>query len=136
MIETLMEKYSEDIRFVYRDFPLNSHQNALQAAQAANCAGEQNSYWEMHNLLFSHQDRLSTEDLEGYAILLELDSQQFMECLQNNKYADEIQHDMADAQEYQVSSTPTFFINGHRVIGADLSQLEQTIDGLLGNQEE
>jgi len=130
--ETILEKYEGKVRFVYRDFPLNSHQYAFQAAEAAQCAGEQGHYWEMYNTLFSHQDNLDIEALENYAANLGLDTHQFNECLKDGKYVDEVEYDIAEALGYQVMSTPTFFVNGHRIIGANSVELEQKIIELLG----
>ncbi len=134
-MKQILSEYEEEILFVYRDFPLESiHPNAFKAAEAANCAGDQNMYWEMHDLLFVNQTALDTDSLSQYADTLGLDLTRFNDCLSNADYAEEIRHDMEDAQRYQVLSTPTFFINGQRVQGANLVALRSMIDKILENE--
>jgi protein-disulfide isomerase len=117
---------------VFRDFPLEAiHSNAFRAAEAANCAGEQGKYWEMHDLLFENQDQLDITNLKEYAARLRIDVSQFEGCLASGKYADEIRHDIEDGKKYYVEGTPTFFVNGHRLAGPSLDQLQQTIDSVL-----
>lgn len=131
-IDIIMSEYEGKILFVYRDFPLEHiHANAFQAAEAANCARDQDAYWEMHDSLFAHQTQLDIDNIKKYAIQLDLNIDQFNNCLSNHKYEDEIHKDMQDGIKYQVSGTPTFFINGHRVVGGSLEQLRGTIDLLL-----
>ncbi len=120
---------------MYRDFPLEHiHPNAFQAAEAANCAGDQNAYWEMHDLLFTNQAQLGTDNLKNHAFQLGLDMNQFNDCLESHKYRDEINKDIQDGINYQVNATPTFFINGQRIVGGSLEQLKGTIDILLNNK--
>ncbi|MBZ0319524.1 MAG: DsbA family protein [Anaerolineae bacterium] len=134
-IEAVLNEYDGQIQFVYRDFPLeNIHPNSFKAAEAANCAGEQGKYWQMHTLLFANQSALSIESLKTYAIELELDTEKFNLCLDTGKYADEIRHDASDALAYQVNSTPTFFVNGYRVVGASPELLRQAIEDALGKE--
>lgn len=134
-IKTLMSEYKGKILLVYRDFPLeNIHPHAFLAAEAADCAGEQNTYWKMHDLLFADQTKLGIDDLRKHAGDLGMNMDQFNNCLDSNKYSEEIRHDMKDGISYQVSATPTFFINGHRVLGGSLEQLKSTIDALLSNK--
>lgn len=131
-IEAILNEYEGQIQFVYRDSPLeNIHPDAFKAAEAANCAGEQGRYWEMHPILFTNQSALSVENLKTYAIELELDVEQFNTCFDTGKYADEIRHDASDALAYQVNSTPTFFVNGYRVVGASPELLRQAIEDAL-----
>ena len=131
-INEIMSEYKGKVLFVYRDFPLEQiHPNAFQAAEAANCAGQENAYWKMHDLLFANNTQLDINSLRKYANELGLNMEQFNSCLDSHKFGDEIRHDVEDGLKYQVSSTPTFFINGHRVVGASLEQLKATIDILI-----
>lgn len=115
----IQETYPEDVRLVYRDFPLYTiHGNAIFAAEAANCAGEQDAYWEYHDKLFSEQYGLGDEAYKKYADELELDRKAFDECLTSRRYKEEVQADYDYAANLGVSSTPTFFINGVPVVGA------------------
>ena len=102
------------MKFVYRDFPLPFHQNAEIAAEAAQCAGEQNKYWEMHNTLFTKGSGdgtgLDIASLKKYAKDLSLNSATFDKCLDDGKYKTEIQKDTSDGSAGGVSGTPSFFI--------------------------
>jgi protein-disulfide isomerase len=134
IIEEILNEYSGKVKFVYRDFPLeHSHPNAVIAAEAANCAGEQRMYWEMHDLLFANQLALDIDSLYDYAETLDIDLEQFRSCLENHKYKNEIDQDFLDGLRYEVNSTPTFFVNGYRVIGANEAELHSRIEGILGN---
>jgi protein-disulfide isomerase len=132
----LMEEYKGQIRFVYRDFPLTSiHPEALPAAEAANCANEQGAYWQYHDALFSGQFELSADAYIQYASALGLDLQKFQACLKEGRYRAEIEADLNYAIDLGVQSTPTFFINGIPVIGAQpYAAFKQVIDKELGNQ--
>jgi len=116
-------------KLVYRDFPLSFHPNAQKAAEAAECAGEQGKYYEMHDLLFEKGVSGGINAFKQYAKDLGLDITKFNECLDSGKYAVEVQKDFRDGQSYGVSGTPTFFINGIEVVGAQpYSVFEQIIE--------
>jgi protein-disulfide isomerase len=115
----LQEAYPDQVRLVYRDFPLYSiHGNAIPAAEAANCAGEQNKYWEYHELLFQAKQGLGEEAFKQYATEIGLDEAAFNECLESRRYQDEVDADLQAAMKLGVRSTPTFYINGIPLIGA------------------
>ena len=115
----LIETYGDQIRFVYRDFPLGSHPQAVPAAEAANCAGDQDYYWEFHNKLFtSNQLLFSAAVFTQFAEELGLDMGLFQECVDTRKYQAEVKADYAEAQQLGLRYTPTFYINGLEVIGA------------------
>jgi protein-disulfide isomerase len=98
------------VKYVFRDFPLSFHQNALIAAVAASCAGDQGKFWEMHDLIFANQKAMGKDDLLGHAEKLGLDMGKFKECFESDKYANEAKQDMADGQKAGVRGTPSFFI--------------------------
>jgi len=106
------------VKFVFRDFPLSFHPNATKAAEAAECAGEQTKYWEYHDALFQHQNALDNKSLKQYAINLGLDTASFNQCLDSGAMLEEIQKDLQEGKKLGISGTPTFFINGTRVVGA------------------
>jgi len=94
---------------VYLDMPLESiHKLAFKAAEAANCAGEQGKYWEMHARLFANQQAF--EPWTAHAEALGLDVKQFDTCMTTGKYADEVRRDMAQAATAGVTGTPAFFL--------------------------
>jgi protein-disulfide isomerase len=124
----LIETYGEQIRFVYRDFPLASiHSNANSAANAANCAHEQGVFWEYHDMLFSMEQGLGNGAYLDYASQLGIDQADFQECLDSGRYRAEVQADFDFAAELGVRSTPTFFINGIAVVGAQPFEIFQQV---------
>ena len=148
--DALMQAYPDQIRFVYSNFPLSFHQNAFPAAEAALCAGDQDAYWEYHDVLFDKQDALNNQAgtvleqsaYSQYASDLGLDVAAFEECMTSRKYQQFIQDDMSYASslpndstgEPAVGGTPTFFINGYRLGGAyPIEYFKQIIDAELGN---
>ncbi|KAA3644115.1 MAG: DsbA family protein [Chloroflexi bacterium] len=130
----IIENYGDEVRFVYRDFPLTSiHPEAFPAAEAANCAGEQGQYWEYHDKLFvGGPQALSSETYIRYAEELALDMEGFQECVETGRYREEVQADLDFAAQLGVRSTPTFFINGIAVVGAQpFSTFAEVIEGEL-----
>lgn len=126
----LLKNYPGQIRFVYRDFPLLSiHPQSLPAAQAANCAGEQGKYYEYHNLLFGGGLTLGPNTYDQYATKLALDMTKFDDCVSTERTREEIMADLQWATELGVQSTPTFFINGIPLVGAQpYENFSQIID--------
>jgi protein-disulfide isomerase len=118
-----------DVRYVWRHLPLSDvHPNAQLAAEAAEAAANQGGFWEMHDLLFEHQDALSADDLMSYADQLGLDVDRFSEELREHNGAPEIAEDVDSADLSGVSGTPTFFINGQRHYGAyDIQSLTKAV---------
>ncbi len=129
--------YGDKIRFVYRDLPLTSiHQFAQGAAEASECAYEQGKFWEYHDLLFDNQTALQVSDLKSYAGRLGLDQAQFDACVDSHKYADEVNKDAQDGAAAGVQGTPSFFINGHPLRGAQpFSAFQQLIDAALAEAQ-
>lgn len=135
------------LRYVFRDFPIEAiHREAFKAAEAANCAGEQDKYWEMHDRLFANQRALGLKDLGDHARALGLDMATFHRCLSSGKQATEIRKDIADGLRAGVRGTPTFFlgltepndskVKALRVIrGAQpYTRFKEAIDSLLPSQ--
>jgi protein-disulfide isomerase len=114
----LQTNYPDQIRFVYRDLPLPMHPEAVPAAEAAHCAGDQNAYWKFHDALFSGQYTLGRAAYEQYAADLGLDTAAFTTCLDDHRYQDEVNTDAADAARLGLSGTPSFVINGRILVGA------------------
>jgi len=108
-----------DVRYVWRHLPLSDvHPNAQLAAEASEAAADQGAFWEMHDLLFAHQDALRPDDLVGYAGQLGLDAERFAKALREHAGAGRVAEDVDSADLSGVSGTPTFFINGRRHFGA------------------
>jgi protein-disulfide isomerase len=110
-----VQRLIHDLLFVFRHFPLSQmHPYALQAAEAAEAAGAQGRFWEMHDLLFANQDRLDTPDLLAYAQALGLDLERFAEELASHVHAPKVREDFLGGVRSGVNGTPTFFVNGIR----------------------
>jgi protein-disulfide isomerase len=98
------------IRFVSRDLPLGFHPNALGAAEAARCAGEQGKFWEMRNVMISNSTDLSRDAIMKYAQALPVNMGKFRPCLEGETHKAEVMKDLADATALQISGTPTFVL--------------------------
>jgi protein-disulfide isomerase len=114
----IRETYGNRVRLVYRDLPLENHEHAFKAAEAALCAEDQGKFWPYHDLLFQNQGALQIDALKRYASSLGLDGARFATCLDSGAKAAAVKEDLADATEYGVSATPTFFVNGRTLSGA------------------
>jgi protein-disulfide isomerase len=129
-LDPLRKQYGDKVVIYYRHYPLTSiHPEAMNGAIAAECASAQGKFWEMHDALFRTQSLISVDNSESLAGTLGLDTQKFNDCMSTNPYKDNISADMADAETYGVSGTPTFFVNGVRLVGAlPLAQFTAVID--------
>lgn len=115
------------VKFVYRDYPLSSHQYAKKAAEAAECAHEQGKFWEFHDMIYENQASLNNEKLKQYAIDLGLNTNEFNTCLDSGKMSQEVMKDFQDGSSYGVTGTPAFFINGTKLVGAQPYEAFQRI---------
>ena len=112
-VKLLLERFGGRARFVFRHFPLEEvHPHALAAAQAAECAGGQGRFWEMHDLLFANQDHLKSNQLHSYAERLQLDMARYTAEMDDQVYLQRIREQMEGARRSGVRATPTFFVNG------------------------
>jgi protein-disulfide isomerase len=121
----VMAEFPDKVRLVFKDFPLSFHAGALPAAVAARCAGEHGRYWEYHDLLFVAQPAFSKTDLLGYAARLGLPAEPFAACLESARHRDAVLADFAEGRAGGVQGTPTFFVNGRRLVGAQRLQAFQ-----------
>jgi protein-disulfide isomerase len=133
--QPLLAAYPGKIKLVYRNLPLTSiHPDAFPAAEAAMCAGDQNAYWQYHDKLFTGES-LGTEVYKQYAQDLGLDLTAFEDCITNHKFQKAIEDDSNFALNLGVRSTPTFFINGLAIVGAQpLDVFKQVIDKELAGE--
>ena len=127
----LMSTYPKEIRFVYRHAPLGAA-SSIEAAQASMCAYDQDYFWKYHDALFENQDRLGAELYTEIAASLELDLPVFNKCLEKNDYVDLIETDLNFALTTGVRGTPTVFINGLALVGAQpIEVFTEVIDAEL-----
>jgi protein-disulfide isomerase len=135
VLKELRRLYGEKIRIVYRDYPGPNHPYAPQAAEAAQCAGEQSRYWEYHDILFDRQTQGKGWDFPALARELRLQPDTFATCLNTGRYREEVAKDLHDGFTLGITSTPTFFINGRPLVGArPFAEFQAVIDGLLNQQ--
>ena len=119
VVKSAQRELDKQLRFVFRNFPLaEAHPHARNAAQAAEAAAAQGKFWEMHDMLFEHQEALEAEDILGYAKSLGLDMVKFARDLQDATYAKRVRDDFRSGLKSGVNGTPTFFINGSRYEGS------------------
>jgi len=116
----IVSKYIETgkVKYVFRDFPLSFHQNAMPAAIASECIREEGgdtAYWKMHDKMFEKNTTLTSDNLKSWAKEIGYD---ITKCLDEKKYTDEVNADMKAGQSYGVKGTPAFFINGKLLSGA------------------
>lgn len=132
VLKQVISQYPNKIRFVVRDYPLiQIHQNAFQAAQAANAANVQGKFFEYAELLYNNQESLDIANLKRFAEEIGLNLKQFEADLTSGKFAEEVKKDMADGEEYGVSSTPTIFVNGIKVRSLSAKAFKQAIERAL-----
>jgi protein-disulfide isomerase len=120
------------VKFVFRDFPLSFHPQAKSAAEASECADEQGKFWEYHDELFNNQASLGKDLYIKLAGDLGLNVEQFTQCVDSGKYSEEVDKDFSYGQQVGVSGTPTFFVNGVKLVGAQpYAAFKQIIDAEL-----
>ena len=120
------------VKYVYRDFPLSFHPEAQPAAEASECADEQGEFWDYHDLIFNNQATLGRDLYINLAGQLNLDVNKFTQCIDNGEMREEVQADTSYGSQIGVSGTPTFFINGIKLVGAQpYAAFQQVIEAEL-----
>jgi Na+/H+ antiporter NhaA len=129
VVRDLVAQLGGDLRFVFRHLPLpDVHEQAELAAEAAEAAGAQGRFWEMHDRLMAHQDELTAEDLLRHAEALGLDVDRFWEDVRTRAFARRVARDVRGADSSGVAGTPTFFVNGRRHQGTyDVDSLKRAV---------
>lgn len=115
VIDQLMEKYKDKLLFAYRHFPLDQHPLSQEAAEAAEVAGVNGKFWEMSDLLFSHQDTLTEQDFLTFAKQLGIDESSMSSALADHTYEQKVLEDRAAGEQFGVDSTPSFYLNGKKL---------------------
>jgi len=117
-LQRVRAELEAQVAFVFRNFPITqAHPHALQAAEAAESAGAQSRFWEMHDLLYANQHRLDEDSLYGFAKALRLDLDQFAQDLDGHRFVAKIRREFMEGVRSGVNGTPSFFINGVRYQG-------------------
>jgi predicted DsbA family dithiol-disulfide isomerase len=132
VLKKVVNEYGDKVRFVVRDFPLvNIHENAFNAAIAANAANAQGKFFIYKEILYQNQDKLDKESLKKYAAQIGLNVEQFTKDLESEKFADEVRADMADGKSYGITGTPTIFVNGVKVRALSAENFRNVIEKSL-----
>jgi protein-disulfide isomerase len=135
-MQPLMDAYAGKVKLVFRQYPILG-QGSVLAALASGCARDQGKFWEFHDLVFANQGDLTREAFVKYAGDLDLDVETFSTCFDEQQHMSEIQADYAYAQNLGITGTPTFFINGEYISGAQpFTVFATAIDKALGSLEE
>jgi protein-disulfide isomerase len=120
ILKEIKKRYGDKVKVAFKNFPLPFHNHAEQAAVAGLCANEQGSdkFWKMHDEMFVNQDALDAEGLKKTAKKIGLKADSFEKCLSENKHLAQVKADMEEGRKVKVKSTPTFFVNGKLINGA------------------
>lgn len=134
IVKQLMDSHKDSMALVFRHFPLPQHANAPLAAEVAEAAGKQGKFWEMYNLLYSHQNEWAETSnardiFIGYAKKININEEEFTKDIDSNAYSSKIDEDKNDGISLGVNSTPTFYLNGQKVENNSLlkDQVEQLL---------
>lgn len=129
----LRRQYGEQIRWIFVNYPLRSiHPNAYEAALAGECATEQDEFWPFYDAMFSGRHRLSGTGYEEAAQVIGLDEERFQTCYRNADHAEEVALDIKEGEKFYILGTPTFYVNGKRMEGAQRPEaFAAVIDSIL-----
>ena len=131
VLKQIVATYGDQVHFIWKDFPIITAQSP-QAAEAGQCAFDQNKFWQYHDLLYAKAPDLSISDLKSYAAQLGLNATQFNQCLDSEQDQAKVNQSLAEARGYGFIGTPAFIVNGKKVIGpASFSQFKSMIDPIL-----
>ncbi len=130
-LNEVLEAYPEEVKLVYKHFPLSSHAQARNAAKASQAAEEQGKFWEMHDLIFENYSTLNEEKFKEFAEKLGLNVKQFEADYNSTKYDKQIQEDIDIAKRVGVRGTPTLFMNGKKMGKRSFNDFKETIDTIL-----
>jgi protein-disulfide isomerase len=131
ILDQLRAKYGDQIRFVWRDFPVITLLSP-KAAEAGQCAHEQGKFWEFHDLVYDRDGAIESSNLEVYAAEIGLDMDQFNECVTSRRYRDRVNAEQQESFDRGLKGAPAFFVNDQRVIGPQRAAVfEAIIDPIL-----
>ena len=131
LLEQVLEKYPDDVKIVFKNFPLRNHKFAMTAATAALAAESQGKFWEFHDLLFKNYNNLNDQKIREIALELGLDQTEFEKKMKDPKITEMIRQDVREGVQAGVRGTPTIFINGRRLEDRSLRGFQAVIDGEL-----
>jgi protein-disulfide isomerase len=133
IMKQVTDHYKDEIKFQFVNFPLtNIHLNALAASRAAEAASKQNKFWEMHDTMFENQEHLTVDDLKKYAKDLGLDTEKFNQALDSGKFTNRVKEDITLGNKIGINATPTFYLNGKKLVVREGTDVEKAILKELG----
>ena len=135
VFEQVLEKYPQDVKVVFKNFPLRNHKFAMKAAIAALAAESQGKFWEFHDLLFENYNKLNDAKFEEIAKSLGMNMKQFKEDMKNPALTAKVQRDLKDGIEAGVRGTPAIYVNGRIPQQRSLSGFKQVIDAELAKKK-
>lgn len=131
VLDELRAKYGDQIRFIWRDFPVITLLSP-KAAEAGQCAHEQGKFWEFHNAVYEHDGAIEATNLKAYAVAIGLDMVKFDDCVTSRRYRDRVNAEQHESFERGLRGTPSFFVNGQPIVGPQhLSTFTDLIDPIL-----
>jgi protein-disulfide isomerase len=131
--EQILEYYGDQVRFVWRDFPITTPQSP-RAAEAGLCAHDQGYFWEYHTILFANAPAFDEQALRAYAAEIGLDTQRFADCLEAGEHQEAVERERLSALELGLRSVPSFMVNDQRLIGPpSFEQLVSIIEEILAS---
>ncbi|OGG13086.1 hypothetical protein A2875_00500 [Candidatus Gottesmanbacteria bacterium RIFCSPHIGHO2_01_FULL_46_14] len=131
VVDEIVEQHKDNLLFVYRHFPLEQHEFAMDAAKTAEAAGAQGKFWEMYDLLFENQERFSSTTWPQLAQQLKLDNNQFETVKSTPTTSDRINRDRSYGLQIGVNSTPTFYLNGVKLTLTSYEDLRRAVENAL-----
>ena len=135
VLEQVLEKYPQDVKVAFKNFPLRNHKFAMKAAVAALAAESQGKFWEFHDLLFENYNKLNDQKIQDIAVAVGLNIEEYEKKKKDPTIERRVKQDLSDGRQAGVRGTPTIFINGIRLKDRSLKGFQAAIDKQLpGNQ--
>jgi protein-disulfide isomerase len=131
VVDQVLQAYPKEVKFIYKEFPLPMHANAMAAARAALAAGKQGKFWEMHDKLFANQRALTPDNIKQFAQDIGLDMAKFEQDMASPEVQQQINEEMQQGQKVMVGGTPSLYLNGKKVANRSFDGLKQMIDAAL-----
>jgi protein-disulfide isomerase len=131
LLEQVLEKYPQDVKVVFKNFPLQNHKYAMKAAVAALAAESQGKFWEFHDLLFKNYNKLNDQKIQDIAVAVGLNLEEYEKKKKDPALQTQVRRDLADGRRAGVRGTPTVFINGKRLRDRSLNGFQAAVDKQL-----
>ena len=131
VLEQVLEKYPQDVKVVFKNFPLQNHKFAMKAAVAALAAESQGKFWEFHDLLFENYNKIDDQKIQDIAVAVGLNLEEYEKMKKDPSVQGKVRRDLSDGRRAGVRGTPTVFVNGRRLRDRSLKGFQVAIDKQL-----